>query len=132
MAISRSYPSHLDKFCERKNSFPSFFSCLFEKTQIFIVCIFLLFTSFSFFHKDITSFHSHLPRYLLGYPRGYPHSYPPGNLPCLSNASQFDYPVSLSYLMEMFSVNKFGHLFEETEVGRRVMKRKEAYNVGLY
>ena len=64
MAISKSYPSHLDKFHERK-----FISLLFFRSHLFFIHIFFSFASF---------FHQHLTCYPPGYP---PPCYPPPGYP---------------------------------------------------
>ena len=85
MAISRSYPRYLVKFCEKKNK-KSILPPFLKNTQFFMIHLFL------WFAKDTFSFHLHHSTYPPGYPPGYPPSYLPGYLPvCLP-----DYPLGYS------------------------------------
>ena len=98
MVISWSYASQDFSLLWTRRSLVSF--CC---SNIFVLCIFLSFTSFcyshlySFFLKDTISFHSHLTTRLS-----------PQLSVWSSDVSQSEYLVSLSYPMEIFSTNIFG------------------------
>ena len=98
MVISWSYASQDFSLLWTRKSLVSF--CC---SNIFVLCIFLSFTSFcyshlySFFLKDTISFHSHLTTRLS-----------PQLSVWSSDVSQSEYLVSLSYPMEIFSTNIFG------------------------
>ena len=67
-------------FVRERIHFPPFFHVFLKRRKFLLFASFCCSHLFSFFHRDITSFYSHLPRYLLGYLPGYLHSYPAGNL----------------------------------------------------
>ena len=128
VAISRSYPRHLVKFCEekkKKNILPPFFLLLLLKRCIFSFafgnCFSYLpgslpiypyssrFTKMTFVWDKNPQKHSALSQIdgFFGY-------FCPPTIrlfvnPELSDASQSEYPASLSYPMATFSANNFGH-----------------------
>ena len=102
LAISRSYPSHLVKFHERKIHLLLFFFRIFysKRCNFFIwKCIF----PFTFGYSP-----SYPPSYPPRYPPGYQLGYPPGYLPSYPRLSQPSYLISLSYPMAIFIAKLFG------------------------